>query len=206
MMDALYLYLLRFVNLTTSEFNHIRQFVEIQQVSKKTRLVNIGERDNCLNFVVKGLVRKFFYRHNQEVITQIAKENDLVCSSVSFLSAVPSDYVIETIENTILATISRENLEKVYAMSFRMERLGRLILIDWLLQKETWESARINQGPQERFLNFIRDNPDLLIRVPQKFLASYLNIKPETFSRYKHLLVKRPEPVHSKSLDLVIHH
>ncbi len=206
MMDALYLYLLRFVNLTTSEFNHIRQFVEIQQVSKKTRLVNIGERDNCLNFVVKGLVRKFFYRHNEEVITQIAKENDLVCSSVSFLSAAPSDYVIETIENTILATISRENLEKVYAMSFRMERLGRLILIDWLLQKETWESARINQGPQERFLNFIRDNPDLLIRVPQKFLASYLNIKPETFSRYKHLLVKRPEHVHSKSLGLVIHH
>lgn len=206
MMDTLYLYLLRFVNLTTDEFARICQFVEIQQVGKKNRLVNIGERDDSLNFVIKGLVRKFFYRRNEEVITQIAKENDLICSSVSFLSAIPSDYVVETIENSIMATISRENLEKVYAMSFKMERLGRLILIDWLLQKETWESSRINQGPQERFLNFIRDNPDLLIRVPQKFLASYLNIKPETFSRYKHLLIKRPEPVQLRSLDLVIHH
>lgn len=204
-MDNLYLYLLRFVNLTTDEFARMRQYIEIQQVGKKSRLVNIGDQGDCLNFVIKGLVRKFFYRRNEEVITQIARENDLICSSVSFLSAIPSDYVVETIENTIIATISRENLEKVYAMSFKMERLGRLIIIDWLLQKETWESSRINQGPQERFLNFIRDNSDLLIRVPQKFLASYLNIKPETFSRYKHLLIKRPEPVHSKSLDLVIH-
>ena len=206
MLDSLYLYLLRFVNLTADEFTRICQFVEVQQVSKKTRLINIGERDDCLNFIIKGLARKFFYRSNEEVITQIAKENDMICSSVSFLSAVPSDYVVETIENTIMATISRDNLEKLYEMSFKMERLGRLILIDWLLQKETWESSRIKQGPQERFLNFIRDNPDLLIRVPQKFLASYLNIKPETFSRYKHLLVKRPESAHPKSLDLVTHH
>jgi hypothetical protein len=46
----------------------------------------------------------------------------------------------------------------------------------------------IKMTPRERFLNFIMKNPELLQRVPQKYLASYLNIKPETFSRFKHLL------------------
>jgi hypothetical protein len=46
----------------------------------------------------------------------------------------------------------------------------------------------VKMTPRERFLNFVMKNPELLQRVPQKHLASYLNIKPETFSRFKHLL------------------
>jgi hypothetical protein len=66
--------------------------------------------------------------------------------------------------------------------------MGRLILIDWLLKKESWEQSRIQFGPRERFLQFVEAHPHLMERVPQKYLASYLNIKPETFSRYKHHL------------------
>lgn len=51
---------------------------------------------------------------------------------------------------------------------------------------------RYRLTPRERFLRFVQENPDLLQRVPQKYLASLLQIKPETFSRMKHLLYKRP--------------
>jgi hypothetical protein len=83
--------------------------------------------------------------------------------------------------------------------------MGRLIIIDWLLQKEYWENERIKQVPKERFINFITSNPDLLIRVPQKYLASYLNIKPETFSRYKHLLLRSSNNL-QKSIQNMHHH
>jgi hypothetical protein len=49
----------------------------------------------------------------------------------------------------------------------------------------------IKLTPRERFLDFVHKNPELLQRVPQKYLASYLNIQPETFSRFKHLLRER---------------
>jgi hypothetical protein len=81
-------------------------------------------------------------------------------------------------------------MEKIYQMGPRMNRLGRLIIIDWLVQKEAWEHDRIKQNPRERFVNFVRRNAVLVQRVPQKHLASYLNMKPETYSRYKHLLSK----------------
>jgi hypothetical protein len=52
-------------------------------------------------------------------------------------------------------------------------------------------------SPRERFLNFVTKNPELMQRVPQKYLASYLNIKPETFSRFKHLLRNHTKAVHN---------
>ena len=192
MEDAVYQYLKRFVDISPGEFEQLMKFVEIRHFNKRVKLTDIGEEERYLNFIMRGLVRKYFYRKDEEVITQIAKEGDLICSSVSFLSGEESDYVVETIEPTTVFSISRENMETIYSMSYKMERLGRLVMIDWLLQKEYWESNRIRQGPKENFLKFIGSNPDLLIRVPQKYLASYLNIKPETFSRYKHLLKKRP--------------
>lgn len=182
----------RFVEISAEEFAVLGKFIEIRHFNKKVKLVNIGEREGFVNFIVKGLVRKFFYRHKEEVVTQIAKEGDLICSSVSFLSGAVSDYVVETIEVTTVFSISVKNMEKIYEMGHKMERMGRLVIIDWLLQKEYWENERIKLDPKQRFLNFIKGNPEFLIRVPQKYLASYLNIKPETFSRYKHLLTQIP--------------
>jgi CRP-like cAMP-binding protein len=188
MLDSLFQYFDRFVDINPVEFSAIARYFQIRHFEKKVKLVSIGEEETYINFVQKGLVRKYFFRHKEEVITQIAKENDLICSSVSFLSGGPSNYIVETLEPSTVISLSRDNLEMIYSMNTKMERMGRLIVIDWLLQKEYWEYSRIQFGPRDRFLQFVRENPYLLHRVPQKYLASYLNIKPETFSRYKHLI------------------
>jgi hypothetical protein len=69
-----------------------------------------------------------------------------------------------------------------------MEHLGRLIITHTMVLKDRWQMRLIQHSPRERFIDFVQKNPELLQRVPQKFLASYLNIKPETFSRFKHLV------------------
>ncbi|RYY52479.1 MAG: hypothetical protein EOO09_21315 [Chitinophagaceae bacterium] len=68
-----------------------------------------------------------------------------------------------------------------------MEHLGRLIITHTMVIKDRWQMQMIKMTPRERFLHFVDRNPELLQRVPQKYLATYLNIKPETFSRFKHL-------------------
>ena len=125
------------------------------------------------------------------MVTQFAKENELICCYDSFLSGKPSTYAVETVEASSLLSITKENVERLYDFSPKMERMGRLIATQEFLRRENFEYDRIRLSSPERFLNFIRDNTDLLRRVPQRYLASYLNMKPETFSRLKHL-VKRP--------------
>jgi len=187
-MQHLYEYIRQFADVTQEEFAEMAKHLETVHCDKKHILTSKGQIEKYLYIINKGLVRKFFYKNKTEIITQIAKENDMVCSSVSFLSQKPSDYVVETLEPCTLFALSYENLQKMYSWGHHMNRLGRLITLDWLLQKETWEHDRLRHQPRERFIRFMNENSELVQRVQQKHLASYLNMKPETFSRYKHLL------------------
>ncbi len=187
-MKWLYEYIRRFAVITEQEFEQLSLLLEKRLCDKKEILLHKGDVESHIYIIQKGLIRKFFYRKQYEMVTQIAKEADLVTSSVSFLSQKPSEYVVEALEPCILYALSYENLQKMYTWSPRMERLGRLVTLDWLLQKEIWELDRVRQEPRERFKRFMNENGELIQRVPQKYLASYLNMKPETFSRYKHLL------------------
>ncbi|MBS1948106.1 MAG: Crp/Fnr family transcriptional regulator [Bacteroidetes bacterium] len=178
-----------YVIFTDEEAAYISQFLEIRNFEKKTQFVKIGEIETYLNYISKGMVRKFFLRGREQVITQIAKENDAIMSTIG--KARPSTYILETIEPTVLVSIKKQKLKELFKDSHKVEHLGRMIATAMYLQKENWEYDRMRLNTRERFVQFIQNNPDLLQRVPQKYLASYLNIKPETFSRMKHLLKKR---------------
>lgn len=191
MVKALKEYLARFIDLTDEEVELLSSIAEVRTYDKKVKLIDQGENENYFNFIIKGLARKYFYKGDEEIITQLAKEGELISSSVSFLSGDKSLYVVETIEPTTFLSFSRENIEKLYAADKKWQRLGRLIITDLFLQKESWDLERILYSTQERFVRFLSTNSNLFQRVPQKYLASYLNIQPETFSRLKHLLRTR---------------
>lgn len=184
-------YIERFIDLSEDDFNDIMEVAEVRTYDKKVRLIDQGEKEEYFNFIVKGLARKFFYKGEEEIITQLAKEGELISSSVSFLSGEESLYIVETIEPTTFISFSRTNIEKLYKKDIKWQRLGRLIITDLFLQKESWDLERILYTTQERFVRFLSTNSNLFQRVPQKYLASYLNIQPETFSRLKHLLRSR---------------
>lgn len=191
-MDAVksfYKYLRKFTDLSEEEFNqYILPVVKVRRFGKKEIILSQGEVENNFNFVVKGLVRKYYKKNHQEINTQISMENHLILSQESFHSRTPSEYFIETIEPTTFVSITFDSLEKIYRQSHKMEHLGRLVITYAMIIKDRWQMQMVKMTPRERFLNFVTRNPELMQRVPQKYLASYLNIKPETFSRFKHLL------------------
>ena len=181
-------YLGRFIELTEEDLEEIGSIAELRTYDKKVRLINVGEQELYFNFIVKGLARKFFCRGEEEIITQLAVEGELISSSVSFLSGEESLYIVETIEPTTFLSFSKTNIENLYEKDRKWQRLGRLIITDLFLQKENWDLERMLYSTQERFVRFVSTHSNLFQRVPQKYLASYLNIQPETFSRLKHLL------------------
>jgi CRP-like cAMP-binding protein len=198
MLELLRQYVTGYVELTNEEFAFLADALVIRSFDKKQQLLQAGEVENYLNFLVKGLARMYFFRDKTEVITNIAREGQFLSASASFLSGDPSSYFVETLEPTTFLSITRQQLEKLYRESPRIERLGRLMTTDFVLQKEAWELECMRLDTRERFLHFVESNPELMQRVPQKYLASYLNMKPETFSRLKHLVRRRPPPVNQK--------
>jgi len=192
MLEMLRQYISGYVSLTGEEFAVLAEKLVVREFDKRQLLVRVGEVEQYLSFVVKGLVRMYFYKGKTEMITNIAKEGDLIGASASFLSGKPSYYYVETLEPCTVLSITRANLEQAYQQSPKIEKLGRLVTTYFVLQKEEWELECMRLDTRERFLRFIGNNPELLMRVPQKYLASYLNMKPETFSRLKNHIKKRP--------------
>ena len=182
-------YLNKFANLSEGEFDqYLLPVCKVRRFGKKEILTREGEVENYFNFITKGLIRKYYKKGSHEINTQISMEGHLIVSQESFHSRQPSEYFIETIEPSTVVSISHDDLEKVYSSSHRMEHLARLLITYAMVIKDRWQMQMVKMTPRERFLNFVMKNPDLMQRVPQKFLASYLNIKPETFSRLKHLV------------------
>jgi CRP-like cAMP-binding protein len=182
-------YLRKFVDLTEDEFNqYLLPVTKVRRFGKKEIITKAGEVENHFNFVVKGLVRKFYRKGHHEINTQISMEGHLILSQESFHGRTPSEYFVEAIEPTTFVSISYDDLEKLYRQSHKMEHIGRLVVTYAMIIKDRWQMQMVKMTPRERFLNFVTKNPELMQRVPQKYLASYLNIKPETFSRFKHLI------------------
>lgn len=182
-------YLRKFVNITDDEFAKcLIPIIKVRRFGKREFVTRAGDVENYFNFIIKGLVRKYYTKNNHEINTQISMEGHIILSQESFHDRIPSEYSVETIEPTVVISIEHDDLEKVYRMSKKMEHLGRLVITHTMIIKDRWQMQMIKMTPRERFLNFVMKNPALMQRVPQKFLASYLNIKPETFSRFKHLL------------------
>lgn len=187
-------FLRRFTDLTEEElYKILMPVIQVRHFRKKEVITREGEVEDYFNFIIRGLVRKYYRKDSEEINTQISIEGHLILSQESFHSRTPSEYVIEAIEPSVLVSITFDDLEKVYSTSSAMERLGRMVITYSMIIKDRWQMQMVKMTPRERFLNFVSRNPELMQRVPQKYLASYLNIKPETFSRFKHLLRIRKE-------------
>ena len=182
-------FLNKFIPLSLDEYNElIAPYILKRHFDKKSIITSAGEVENYLNFIDSGLARKYYRKTNEEVNTQISYEGHIIHSQESFHSRTPSEYSIEAIEPTVLSSITYECLEEMYSSSEKMQRLGRLIITATMVMKDKWQSQLVKLSPRERFISFVTRHPELMQRVPQKYLASYLNIKPETFSRFKHLV------------------
>src|SRR5215218_6973217 len=172
-------FLNKFVTLQEAEFNLIiRPFIQQRSFNKKEIIIHAGETEQYLNFVAKGLVRKYFRKGDDEIITQISIEDQIIHSQESFHSQTPSEYFVEAIEPSTLVSIKYDDLNKIFSTGAAMERMGRLIVTFSLVLSDRWQMSLLKLSARERFLLFVQQNPELMRRTPQKFLPPY-----STFSR-----------------------
>jgi CRP-like cAMP-binding protein len=190
--EKLLVYLQRFSKVSREGMEQLMPYLEIRQFEKKKKLVNQGEMEEYLNVVMKGLVRKYVPSSIRgEVTLQLASEGHFIQSEISFHHRVPSDVIIQTLEPTLLVSIHHERMKEAMDKIPEAEMLGRVIIMEMFIKKDARYFDQLKTSTRDRFIEYMNNHPQMLQRVPQKVLASYLNIKPETFSRLKHLLHQR---------------
>jgi CRP-like cAMP-binding protein len=187
-LKTVYQYFKKYIDISPELFDQLTPYFEIRKFDKKAVVTGLGETEGYYNLLMKGLVRKYLPIKKNELILQLCIEGQMIQSEISFNQQQPSVCIIETIEPSTFLSVSYANVQLIYERFPQMERLGRLILTELFIKKDFRDFKQLNKSTRERFLDYMQANPGMLQRVPQKYLASYLNIKPETFSRLKHLI------------------
>ena len=184
----IYKFTQRYFRLSETELNRFLPYVEVRHFNKKAVILQYGQVDNYLNLVVKGLVRKYTRLGKSEKTLQLSTEGQLIQSEMSFHTRIPSSIIIEALEPCILVSMRYDHIQHVLETIPGAEQLARQMMTYVFIKKDARYFKQLKNSTRQRFLNYVTNHPNMLQRVPQKILASYLDIKPETFSRLKHLL------------------
>jgi CRP-like cAMP-binding protein len=185
-------FLEQFVSFSDAEFGQMKEKLAVKELKKKEFLTLAGETERYIYFVTEGIIHQFFYKGKQVITIDLIPEGTMANAAVSFFSGKPSHYYLQALEPTRLLALSRDDLEELYQSDKKWQRLGRILITYFLIRQEKNNIDGIRLSIPEKFLQFAKEYPDLMKRVPQRTLASYLNIKPETFTRLKPLLKGGP--------------
>lgn len=175
---------------TPGHFEAWLPYCEIRKYPRKHILLEEGEQDEHLHILLSGLVRKYTRTEKGELTLELSTEGMVACSEVSFFTRQPSREILQCQEPVVLLSLSFDRMQAALAELPFGERLIRLILTWIYIRKDERRYAKASKTVRELFLDYLAHQPQMLQRVSQKHLSSYLGIKPETFSRLKHLALR----------------
>ena len=166
--------------------DHLYVILRRQEFSKKELLLRNGNTSKQILFIESGLVRCYYIREGEEISAWFMKEDNVIISVESFFRQQPSHENIQAIEDTVVYSISYQQLQDIYRKYFEFNFVGRVITENYYtLSERRLYSIRL-QTAEARYNYMLTHHSDLVNRLPVKYLASYLGITRETLSRIRH--------------------
>ena len=174
------------IDISDKEWSSYSQHFRVKQFKKKANIINEGDICRDVYFVEKGLLRIFYLDNNAEEKTfHFAMENTFATDYESLLKHTASNYSIQCLEDTKVILMSLDMLQEGYKTLESGEKLGRLLAEEYFFLFSDKIKSIYTKTPLERYNALNKKFPNILQRVPQHYIASYLNISSVHLSRLK---------------------
>ena len=162
-------------------------FTETETLSilPKTILLEEGKVADRLYLIRKGCLRLFFYNEGKDMTFQFFFEGDFVASFDSLYKRQPSLFFLESIEPTEVFVIKRDDFYALIETVPSLKKYYEEKLIERFHVYQQLFLSRIKNTPQQRYEELLQERPDIIRRVPQHYIASYLGITPVSLSRIR---------------------
>jgi CRP-like cAMP-binding protein len=158
------------------------------EVPARTVLLREGEVSRKAWLIEKGIVRAWFSSKGRDITFQFFVEDMAVSSAESFRKKIPSVFTLETVEPCVLHCIHKKDMDQMMQDILQVPE-SRDRMIETLFERQVNYANHflsfIKYTPQERYAQLLAERPDLILRVPQQYIASYLGVTPVSLSRIK---------------------
>jgi len=160
--------------------------VIIKKISAKTILLSEGEIATKLFIIAKGCLRTYFIKENgSEITSQFFIEGQMVMSFESAITGKSSRLYIDAIEDSTIGFIKIKTFENLIRENNAARDHFNKFLMTRLIYYMNQQASFILDSPEKRYIKFMHDNPELVSRIPQQYIASYLGITPVSLSRIR---------------------
>ena len=161
------------------------------KIKKGDHFLKEGEPNLLLGFIVNGLVRIYITKKGEEQsCIDFSKEGEFITVYESFLQKGISTQSIQAIEDTTLLVINNNDLQNLYQNIPNGDKLGRIVIEKRFIELAKQLYSIYLHNSEQRYLHFVKTYPDLLQRVPQYYIASFVGVKPQSLSRIRKRLAK----------------
>ena len=175
----------RYSTMTHEELDVLESILVPMRFQKGDFILKEGEVCTNIYWVVKGLVRQFYIKNGKELTEYMAVENSIFMSIESLFKEQPSHQQIQTLEPTILFALPKPALEREAVRNVNIQMLYRKILEESLIISQVHADMLRFESAQERYAKLVKRSPQLILRAPLVYIASYLQMTPETLSRVR---------------------
>ncbi|TCD03136.1 Crp/Fnr family transcriptional regulator [Pedobacter psychroterrae] len=179
-------YILQFQNLNQQQIDFISSKATKLKIAKDDYFCEAGKIPRQVGFLVKGIFRICYYNSKGEDITKyFIEESNIVADYFNFKKQLEASIYLQAVTDCELLVFSRQNWENTATTIVGWETIVDKMIQNYLLQKVKRRSSLVEQDGRSRYLEFIKDFPTLVNRVPLAYIASFIGVTQSSLSRIR---------------------
>lgn len=175
----------RYSTMTHDELDILESILVSQKYAKGEMILKEGEICRQFLYIDKGLVRQFYFKHGKEVTEHLGQEQTIVMCIESIFKEEPTKLQVEALEPTTVYALPKADLERVAMHNVNIQILYRKILEESLIISQIHADLVRFETAQDRYKKLCKLCPQVVLRAPLVYIASYLQMTPETLSRVR---------------------
>ena len=175
----------RYSTMTHEELDVLEGILVPMKLKKGETILRMGEVSDKIYYLHQGLIRQYYYKNDKEMTSHLAVDGAVFLSVESLFREVPSSETIETLEPSYLYAIPKRALEQTALHNQNIQILYRKILEEALIHAQVHADLVRFETAQDRYRRICKMMPKVVLRAPLVYIASYLQMTPETLSRVR---------------------
>ena len=175
----------RYSTMTHDELDILESILVSQKYAKGEMILKEGEICRQFLYIDKGLVRQLYFKHGKEVTEHLGQEQTIVMCIESLFKEEPTKLQVEALEPTTVYALPKADLERVAMHNVNIQILYRKILEESLIISQIHADLVRFETAQDRYKKLCKLCPQVVLRAPLVYIASYLQMTPETLSRVR---------------------
>ena len=175
----------KYSTMTHDELDTLGSILVPMKFAKGQKILSEGEVCQSIYYIDRGLIRQFYYKHGKEVTEHSGDDHSIFMCIECLFKEEPTRLQVEAIEQSVIYALPKAELEKVALHNVNIQILYRKILEESLILSQIHADLVRFETAQDRYKKMCKLMPQVVLRAPLVFIASYLQMTPETLSRVR---------------------